>query len=113
MNARLVSVLAAVSLLLVGCSGDQWVRVLDAHAESADATVVTIGLGICRQPDQEPPPTVTESSTEVRIRINIKHGDGPAVSCEALQDISLKSPIGHRAVIDDRTGRRIDVVLFH
>jgi hypothetical protein len=113
MTARLASVLATVSLLVAGCGGDRWVRVFDAHADSADATVLTIGLGICRQPAPAEFPTVIESSTEVRIRISMKHGDGAEASCEAGLNISLKSPIGHRVVIDDRTGRRIEVVLFH
>ncbi len=108
---RRVIGLAAVCLSAVAaCSGSRWVEIIGASADSPDATVVTIGLGVCvTDPASIPVPSVIESSTEVHIRVAMKHDDADEASCASPEVVKLASPIGHRVVIDDRTGRRFTV----
>jgi hypothetical protein len=70
--------LTALCLIaLAACGGTTWVEIIGANADSPDVTVVTIGLGISvTDPASIPLPAVTESSTEVHIRVAIKHDDG-------------------------------------
>ncbi|MFM2070743.1 MAG: hypothetical protein RLZZ623_1006 [Actinomycetota bacterium] len=106
-----VTCLAAVCLIaLASCGGSHWVQIIGANADSPNATVVTVGLGICvANPASIPQPSVIESSTEVHVRVAVKQDDGDEASCASLQAIKLASPIGDRVVVDDRTGQRFTV----
>jgi hypothetical protein len=110
-RARVVvtAVVVGCALGVVACGGTDWVKVIDADATSATATEVMLTLGICALPASIPPPIVTESSTEIRVRETMRHPDGPGASCASGQRVVLGSPIGQRVVVDDRTGRQFAV----
>jgi hypothetical protein len=71
---------------------------------------VYIGLDICHPPQASIPASdVTESDTQVRVRISMKHPGGDEDACAARMPIELNSPIAERVVVDDRTGKRFTV----
>jgi hypothetical protein len=100
-----------VLLQLAGCAAD-WVNIRMATANSANATTVLLSLDTCH-PSQNvvPREDVTESDTEVRVRLSMKQPSGDQDDCAGAVTMELQNPIGNRVVVDDRTGQQFTVLL--
>jgi hypothetical protein len=106
----LVPTVAALSL--VGCGGTDWVEITGAQASAPDARTVMLLLDYCH-PAQVSAPTenVIETPTEIRITVAMRITSGDRDACAGIATIELDTAIGSRTVVDERTGRRFDVVL--
>jgi hypothetical protein len=96
---------------LVGCGGTDWVEIAGAQASDPDARTVTLLLDYCH-PAQESAPTenVLETPTEIRVTLAMSITSGDRDACAGIAAIELDAAIGSRTVVDERTGRRFDVV---
>jgi hypothetical protein len=100
-------VVPAVVIGLSACGGADWAAIDDVIAVSPDATHLLLELDYCdggRNPT--PVDTVVESSTEVRVRIDIPIRGDDRDDCAGFADVQLSAPIGQRTVVDDRTRER-------
>lgn len=74
------------------------------------STSVRLAADACRR--QPYSATVSESAKEVRIALSAAAPAGnTAAACSDLVTVSLKHPIGSRALVDASTGRRVPVAL--
>ncbi|GGN05554.1 hypothetical protein GCM10009721_36380 [Terrabacter tumescens] len=75
-----------------------------------ESTTVRLAADACRR--QPYGATVSESAEEVRIALSAAAPAGnTAASCSDLVRVSLKHPIGCRALVDASTGRRVPVAV--
>lgn len=97
--------------LSVGCGGTDWVEITGAQAFAPEARTVTLLLDYCH-PAQESAPTenVLETPTEIRVTLAMRITSGDRDACAGIATIELDAAIGSRTVVDERTGRRFDVV---
>jgi hypothetical protein len=97
--------------LSVGCGGTDWVEITGAQASAPEARTVILLLDYCH-PAQEAAPTenVLETPTEIRVTLAMRITSGDRDACAGMATIELDAAIGSRIVVDERTGRRFDVV---
>jgi hypothetical protein len=106
MPVRTTVLLAAV-LTLSGCSQVRWVAITTATATDPSATSLAINIDGCAD---VPDPQVVESSTEVRLLIDLKLDYGGVMpACMGGAIVHLTHPIGTRKIVDDRRNQTIPI----
>ena len=82
----------------------------EVTARQKSDTNVSVNYDVCwASNDAMPKAKVVESDTEVRITSAVKAPGDDSKACLTLETVALTSPIGDRAVVDGRTGRKFAV----
>ena len=104
--------LLAVPLMFVLAScGADWAEVHGVTARRKSDTSVSVDYDICWvNNDPMPKAKVVESDTEVRITSAVKARGSDSKACLTTETVTLASPIGERAVVDGRTGKKFPVI---
>lgn len=104
---RLVRILAVAVFTGAGCSASHPARTTITIFDVASVAPqsVSMGLGACHAQDRRI--TVSETPSEVRIRVTAKYEDprGMHPLCMDGAVVQLDAPLGDRPVIDAKTGR--------
>ncbi len=98
-------------LVLTACAGTYTdYAVLDGvEGEPSDRTLVLTGThGACDTPR---PAEVTETATEVRVRVplTVQRGDCRDIGLALRVEVKLREPLGGRAVIEVERNERLSV----
>lgn len=101
--------LVAVASLASGCGGaPQRVPtvLLDASTDSS-GTGLRLTVGSCGGNPEVV--GVTETATEVRVRVISDEVSGDSLACAEAVQVRLDEPLGQRALVDDSNGARVEV----
>lgn len=91
-----VAVLAGL-VMSSGCSQDTGVRVIKVVG-GPDSTTLELSVDSC---NRHPVARVTESDTEVRIRVSADPEGSGGGDCADGASVNLAKPLGDRSVIDE------------
>jgi hypothetical protein len=93
---------------------NRWVQITQATARSESATRLDLTIDICNPRVSLPSPRVVETSSEVRISIDLRVKSSPndiEASCASSATVTLNSPLQARRVIDGHSGHEVEVIL--
>ena len=106
-----VAVVLGLLLWFATRSDMRWVAVFEADAATRQSVELELLLDFCDTNVTVPAAHVTETVSEVHVLIPLKVRDyGDSKACAGLTTVRLRSPIGSRSVIDDRTHKKVKVV---
>lgn len=104
-SAGAIAVAACVLLAAAGCDGRSR-SVFAAYGDPA-STRLELNVASC---NENPTAEVVESDTEVRVQVTSGRWLGRnADDCADGVVVTLKSPLGSRALVDESTGQAVEV----
>jgi hypothetical protein len=103
---RLLLACAVTPLLFSGCDNVRFVKVSRAGAVDQSAMAVHFFVDGCAEVNN---PAVTESVTEIRVRVDARVDDSNTKACLGGGWIHLQQAIGTRRVVDTRSGSVVPV----
>lgn len=99
------ALLVLVGVVLLGACGSD-TPAAEAVYGSADSTRLEITTGDC---NAHPTATVEEADAEVRVLLRANRSWGDAQCADSVV-VTLGAPLGNRAVVDEATDERLEVL---
>lgn len=99
---------ACCLVLLAVCSGcyKDEPLILEVHGDP-ESTRLSVGIGTC---NMHPSVAAEETTEEVRLTVTADEPSGNGRDdCADSDDVRLDTPLGDRIVIDDSTGKQVEV----